>query len=139
MVVDIRHSAAAVIVLLGSLLPVTIQLGFSLPAFHISPFDCRKTVFSLRASQLINRQLECLFSFVQPRDLGWAIGRKNCTVRKIVVITPSIYFSAGLVLLWKVFLKISELQNINIETLLMWLASAFMETTLLKPPLQHEL
>lgn len=106
MVVDIRHGTAAVIVLLGSLPPVTIQLGFSLPAFHISSFDCRKTVFTFCASQLINRQLECLFSFVQPRDLGWAIGRKNCTVRKIVVITPSIYFSAGLVLLWSVFKNI---------------------------------
>lgn len=136
MVVDIRHGTAAVIVLLGSLPPVTIQLGFSLPAFHISSFDCRKTVFSFCASQLINRQLECLFSFVQPRDLGWAIGRKNCTVRKIVVITPSIYFSAGLVLLRKVFLKISELQNMNIETLVMWFALAFMETTILKPLLQ---
>lgn len=99
MVVDIRHGAAALIVLLGSLPPVTIQLGFSLPAFHISSFDCRKTV-SLCASRLINCQPECLFSFVQPRDLGWAIGRKNCTVCKIVVIT--LYYSAGLVLLQKV-------------------------------------
>ncbi len=86
MVVDIRHGAAALVVLLGSLPPVTIQLGFSLPAFHISSFDCRKTV-SLCASRLINCQPECLFSFVQPRNLGWAIGRKNCTVCKIVVIT----------------------------------------------------
>lgn len=62
MVVDIRHGTAAVVVLLGSLLPVTIQLGFSLPAFHISSLDCS---FTFAASRLINPQPECLSSFVQ--------------------------------------------------------------------------
>lgn len=46
--------------------------------------------FSLCANLLTNRQPECLSSFVQPRDLGWAIGRKYCPVHKIVVITPFI-------------------------------------------------